>query len=191
MKASRTVVNAAVSAVLMTALCWVVVGCRDSSPLNSTAPRVALRASVAAAPTSSTEFNGFINFCHSADLIGFRVTPGGTVHFGVSNENRWVTGNSLIDGVEHNTGGANINPNGQLVVHLANSLKPDAVNGTWEIVQQVRVPDGASTGVGHGTGDLQGMTIKFTTDPTFVPTSVCNPDMLKAGVHGVILSPAS
>ena len=41
------------------------------------------------------------------------------------------------------------------------------------------------------TGDLQGMTIKFTTDPEFVPGSVCNPDNFKAGVHGVILSPAS
>jgi hypothetical protein len=187
---ARTVVNVAVSALLATALSWVLVGCRDSSPLSPTAPQVALRAAVAAA-SSSTEFDGFINFCHAGDPSGFRVTPGGTVHFGVSNENRWVTGNPLIDGVEHNTGDANINPDGQVVVRLKNSLKPGAVNGTWEIIQQVRVPDGVSTGVGHGTGDLQGMTIKFTTDPTFVPTSVCNPDMLKAGVHGVILSPAS
>jgi hypothetical protein len=156
-----------------------------------TAPQGSLRASVGAAAASSTGFDGFINFCHNAGVIGFRATPGGTVHFGVANENRWVTGNPLIDGLEHNTGDANINPDGQVVVRLQNSLKPDAVNGTWEIVQQLRIGDGVSTGVGHGTGDLQGMTIKFTTDPAFVPTSVCNPDDLKAGVHGVILSPAS
>lgn len=155
-----------------------------------TAPQ-ALRASVAAARASSTEFDGFINFCNNAGLIGFRATPGGAVHFGVSNENRWVTGNPLIDGIEHNTGAANINPDGQGVVNLHLSLKPDAVNGTWEIKQHVTLPEFVTTGVGHGTGDLQGMTIKFTTDPAFVPTSVCNPDMLKAGVHGVILSPAS
>ena len=178
-----------VSAVLATALSGVFVGCRDSSPLRPTAPQVALRAS-AAAPASSTEFDGFINFCHAGDPTGFRATPGGTVHFGVSNENRWVTGNPLIDGVEHNTGGANINPHGQVVVNLDNSLKPDAVNGTWEIRQQFRVPDGVSTGVGHGTGDLQGMTIKFTTDPISGRASVCNPDMLSARVYGVILSPA-
>jgi hypothetical protein len=142
------------------------------------------------ARASSTEFDGFINFCHAADLT-FTTKSKETVHFGVSNENRWVTGNPLIDGVEHNTGAANINPQGQVVVNLDNSLKPDAVNGTWEIKQHLRIGDGVSTGIGHGTGDLQGMTMKFSTDPTFVPTSVCNPDMLKAGVHGVILSPAN
>ena len=191
MKASRTVLNGVVRTVLVTAVSWVLTGCRDSSPLRPTAPQVALRASAEVASASTTEFNGFINFCHAGDPTGFRVTPGGTVHFGVSNENRWVTGNPLIDGVEHNTGNAKITRQGQVVVNLDNSLKPDAVNGTWEIVQQFRVPDGVSTGVGHGTGDLLGMTIKFTTDPEFVPTSVCNPDNFKAGVHGVIVSPAS
>jgi hypothetical protein len=190
MECSRTVVNGVVSAVLVTTLSWVVVGCRDSSPLAPTAPQAVLRASVAASPASSTEFDGFINFCVSDDPSRFKITPGGTIHFGVSNENRWVTGNPLIDGIEHNTGAANINlNNGQVVVHLELSLKPDAVNGTWEIEQQVRPPEG-STGVGHGTGDLQGMTIKFTTEPAG-GTSVCNPDMPKAPVHGVILSPAS
>jgi hypothetical protein len=139
---------------------------------------------------SSTEFDGFINFCFSADLTKVNFTPGETLHFRVSNRNQWVTGNPLIDGIETNTGAANINlNNGEAVVRLNLSLKPDAVNGTWEIEQQVRPPTG-STGVGHGTGDLQGMTIKFTTDPP-VGTSVCNPDMPKGPVHGVILSPAS
>jgi hypothetical protein len=191
MKVRRTVVNGVISAVLLTALSWVLAGCSDSSPLRPTAPHVALTTSASATRASSTEFDGFINFCQAGDPTGFRVTPGGTIHFGVSNENRWVTGNPLIDGVEHNTGNAKITRQGQVIVNLDNSLKPDAVNGTWEIVQQFRVPDGVSTGVGHGTGELQGMTIKFTTDPTFVPTSVCNPDNSKVAVHGVILSPGS
>jgi len=191
MKASSAVANAAVSAVLMAALSSLVVGCTDASPVSPTASQLSPRAAEAAARASSTPFDGFINFCQAGDPTGFRITPGGAVHFGVSNENRWVTGNPLIDGVEHNTGGANVNPHGKVVVNLDNSLKPDAVNGTWEIQQQFRVPDGVSTGVGHGTGDLQGMTIKFTTDPVFLPTSVCNPDLLKSGVHGVILSPGN
>jgi hypothetical protein len=190
MECGRTVVNGVVSALLVAAVSLVVVGCRDSSPLTLTAPQAALSASVTAAPASSTEFEGFVNFCVSDDPSRFKFTPGGTIHFGVSNENKWVTGNPLIDGVEHNTGAANINlHNGQVVVRLDLSLKPDAVNGTWEIEQQVRPPEG-STGVGHGTGDLQGMTIKFTTSPA-AGTSVCNPDMPKAPVQGVILSPAS
>jgi hypothetical protein len=163
MKASRTVVNSVVSATLVTALSLVFVGCRDSSPLRLTAPQGSLRASVAAA-ASSTEFDGFDNNCSSGDLTKFNATPGGTLHFRVSNENRWVTGNSLIDGVERNTGAANFNNTGEGVVHLYSSLKPDAVNGTWEIVTQLSLPDFVGSGVGHGTGDLQGMTIKFTFD---------------------------
>jgi hypothetical protein len=155
-----------------------------------TAPPAARRASVAA-PASSTEFDGFINHCASDDPTRFKITPGETLHFAASNENRWVTGNPLIDGLEHNTVAANINlKNGEGVVHLDLSLKPDAVNGTWEIRQQLSIPEFVSTGVGHGTGDLQGMTIKFTTSPG-AGTSVCNPDMPKAPVQGVILSPAS
>ena len=165
------------------------VGCTDSSPSRLTAPQVAVRASVAAAGASSTEFNGFINFCQG-DFTGFRVTPGGTAHLAVANEHLWVTGNPLIDGIERNTGSGVINPHG-IVVNLDLSLKPAAVSGTWEIRQQFRIPDGTTSGVGHGTGDLQGMTIKFTTDPIIDSPSSCNPDMQKAAVHGVILSPAS
>jgi hypothetical protein len=45
-------------------------------------------------------------------------------------------------------------------------------------------------GVGHGTGDLQGMTIKYTFDLAAGPSD-CNPDGPKGHVHGIILSPAS
>jgi hypothetical protein len=190
MKSSQNGVKTIVSTLLVTAMASVVFGCSDSSPLRATGLKPVFTESTTSDAASSSEFNGFINFCHNAGLIGFSATPGGTVHFGVANENRWVTGNPLIDGLEHNTGDANVSRQGQVVVRLQNSLKPDAVNGTWEMVQQVRIGDGVSTGVGHGTGDLQGMTMKFTTDPEFVPASVCNPDDLKSGVHGVILSSA-
>jgi hypothetical protein len=190
MKANRTVVNSVASAVLITALSWVLAGCRDSSPLPPTAPPVALRASVAAERASSTEFDGFDNACVAGDLTKFNATPGGTLHFRVSNENRWATGNSLIDGVETNTGAANFNNSGQGLVHLTSSLKPDAVDGTWEIQTHLSLPDFVGGGVGHGTGDLQGMTIKYTFDLAVGPSD-CNPDGPKGHVHGIILSPAS
>lgn len=149
----------------------------------------ALFASAAATPASSAEFDGYDNACQG-EATGFRATPGGTVHFRVSNENRWVTGNPLIDGVERNTGVANFGSTGGGVVHLTSSLKPDAVNGTWEIQTHLSLPDFVGFGVGHGTGDLQGMTIKFTFDLAAGPSD-CNPDAPKGHVHGVILSPAS
>jgi hypothetical protein len=191
MEYGRTAVNGVVRALLVTILSLMVAGCRDSSLLTPTSPPVARRASVGEVSAASTGFSGFVNFCVSDDPTRFRITPGATLHFSASNENRWVTGNPLIDGVEYNTVAANINlKNGEGVVHLDLSLKPDAVNGTWEIKQQLSLPERVSSGVGHGTGDLQGMTIKFTTSPGG-GTSVCNPDMPRAPVQGVILSPAS
>src|SRR4051812_29703364 len=173
---------------------WLLVACSGETTAPNLARPIAprsLRASVAAAPASSTEFDGFVNFCVSDDPTKFKITPGETLHFTASNENRWVTGNPLIDGVEHNTVAANINlKNGVGVVHLDVSLKPDAVNGTWQIKQQLSLPERVSSGVGHGTGELQGMTIKFTTEPGS-GTSICNPDMPRGAVHGIILSPAS
>jgi hypothetical protein len=180
------------TALTVTIVSWVIAGCSDSSPLRTTAPPAPLvvRASAAAMSASSTEFDGFDNNCSSADLTRFNATPGGTLHFRVANENRWVTGNPLIDGIERNTGAANFNNTGQGVVHLYSSLKPDAVNGTWEIVTQLSLPGFVGSGVGHGTGDLRGMTIKFDFDLA-AGRSDCNPDGPKGHVHGFILSPAS
>ena len=157
-------------------------------PVGLTSPSVASRTSAALATASTTEFNGFINFCEPGPVTNFKES-GATVHFQVSNLNKWVTGNPLIDGYETNTGSAVIDPHG-LVVNLDNSVKPDAVNGTWEINQQFRIPDGTTSGVGRGTGDLRGMTMKFTTEPIIPSPSDCNPSEFKAAVHGVILSPA-
>jgi|SRR4051812_2617355 hypothetical protein len=169
-------------------LSWMVAGCSDSAPLKPVAPEVAFRSSAVVAPASSTQFDGFINFCEPGPVTDFKES-GTTIHFRVSNLNKWVTGNPLIDGYETNTGRAVIDPHG-LVVNLGNSIKPDAVNGTWEIKQQFRIPDGTTSGVGRGTGDLLGMTMKFTTEPIIPSPSDCNPNEFKGAVHGVILSPA-
>jgi len=168
-------------------LSWIVAGCSDSSPLKPIAPGVVLRASAAVTAASTTEFNGFINFCEPGPVTDFKVS-GATIHFRVSNLNKWVTGNALIDGYETNTGRAVIDPHG-LVVSLDNSIKPDAVNGTWEIKQQFRIPDGTTSGVGRGTGDLQGLTMKFTTEPIIPSPSDCNPNEFKAAVHGSLFRP--
>ena len=188
MKYSSKTVNGFIMPAVVATL-TAVVGCMDSAVTRSTAPQTVSSALLGAAPASRTEFEGFINFCVSNPPGTFRITPGGTLHFTPSNENRWVTGNPLIDGIEHNAVSAIIDlKTGQGVAHLDVSLKPDAVNGTWEIHQELRLPERVSTGVGHGTGDLQGMTIKFTTSAAD-GTSVCNPDMPRGAVHGEILLP--
>jgi hypothetical protein len=174
---------------------FLITACKEPLPTSVNGLKTPTALSAAVEQATQTQFSGLINFCANADLTTFRITPGATLHFkGDGNQTRWVTGNPLIDGFEQNAPHANINlKNGSGVVHLDVSLKPDAVNGTWEIRQQVKISEGApagSTGVGHGTGDLQGMTIKFTTEPPSGAVSVCNPEMPAAAVNGVILSPA-
>jgi hypothetical protein len=169
------------------------VACRDDPTAPNLARLTAPQAAGAsvAARASSTEFDGFVNTCSSTDPTDVKITPRGILHFKASNENKWITGNSLIDGIEHNTVKAKINQNtGQGVVHLDSSLKPDAVNGTWEMEWRISLPDFVGSGVGHGTGHLKGMKIKFTFDLAAGPSD-CNPNAPKGHVHGVILSPAS
>ena len=167
--------------------------CTDERTSPTAPTNVALQSAAAATAATQTEFEGFINFCESEPVV--RITPGGTLHLRGENRTQWVTGNSLIDGFEENAPLLNLNlKNGTGVVHLDVTLRPDAVNGTWEIRQTVSVVDFApagSTGVGHGTGELQGMTIKFTTAPPAGEVSACNPAMVRAGIQGVIISSAS
>ena len=171
------------------------VACNNEAIDRLNAPRVLGGAHFSAvAAATQTEFAGFVNFCWSADPSNFKIV-GSTLHFTGANQNRWVTGNPLIDGAEQNAVLFNLNlKNGNGAAHLDVTLKPDAVDGTWEIRQTLTFRDGVpigSSGVGHGTGDLTGMTIKFATQPAVPVESVCNPDMPKAPVSGVILSPAS
>ena len=64
----RTVVSALFSGLLLTGLGSALVGCSDSSPLRSTAPQPGVRASAAVTAASTTQFDGFINFCQGKTL---------------------------------------------------------------------------------------------------------------------------
>ena len=162
---------------------------------NVTGPANRLRFNLSNEPASATRtaFDGVINFCTSTPPQDVTVT-GHVLHLrGATNRNQWVTGNALIDGVENNVVDGSINlKTGSGIAHLVVTLKPDAVNGTWEIEQILTISGGvpgSSHGVGHGTGDLHGMTIEFTTGPS-AGQSTCNPNNAAGGVHGVITSPA-
>ena len=195
MQSTRNAVIVQVPTALMAAFVGVLCACADS-PTSPNAVKTAFRPLAAVLPATRTEFEGFIHFCGGTDPTKINVTPGDILHFKEgTNQNVRVTGNLLIDGVEHNVVDANINlKSGSGSVHLAVSLKPDAVEGTWEIRQTVTISGGApagSRGVGHGTGDLQGMTIQFTTEPAVPIANVCNPELPGASLHGVVISPAT
>jgi hypothetical protein len=172
----------------------ILMACSDQGAATGLAVPMATPARLVAQQSDiRTAFAGFVNFCESGDADVF-VTPGGTLHVrGGSNRNLWTTGNPLIDGYEENAVMVNLNlHNGTGAAHLDVSLKPNAVNGTWEIRQTVDIsgftPQG-SRGTGHGTGDLRGMTIQFTTAPPQAgSTSSCNPAMGAAGLEGVIIA---
>ena len=74
-------------------------------------------------------------------------------------------------------------------------LKPDPFAGTWEITVHIEIsPSGQSArGVGHGTGELQGMTLKFTGgEAVFGMENPCNAGIpVKILIHGEILARAS
>lgn len=192
-------VSATMSAMLLgaviTSLLGALAACADS-PTNPTASKSAFRPLADVVPATRTEFAGFICFGGGTDGEVV-VTPGGTLHLrGATNVNRWVTGNPLIDGVEHNLADANIDlKTGSGSIHLSLSLTPDAVNGTWEITQTVTLNESASSngaaafarGVGRGTGDLSGMTIEYTLEPAGPISDGCDSGF-GPQLHGFIVS---
>ena len=148
----------------------------------------------AVTPATRTSFEGFIHFCSGGPPDTVIVTPGGTEHIrGATNTNQWATGNPLIDGVENNVVLINFSPVSG-IVHLNVTLEPTASPGsTWEITQAIHFrPDGSvpSKGVGHGTGALRGMTIKFNSDGVAFPPNPCNAFLPSGLLDGVIISPA-
>jgi hypothetical protein len=196
MQSPRRAVIALVPVSLVASIVLVLGACGDA-PTSGSVLTSAFTPLAAAGSATQTEFDGFICFGPSGTEGTVRVTPGGTTHLkGLTNTNQWVTGNSLIDGIENNTVSGNINRSGDGVVHLDVSLKPTGVNGTWEIRQTLTISGGVpqgSTGIGHGTGDLRGMTIKFTTGSAAPRPSGCGSGFAPFGpeLHGTILSPAS
>lgn len=142
-----------------------------------------------------TEFTGFINFCESTTPEGLRITPGETLHLrGARNTNQWATGNNLIDGIEQNVVDLNLAlRQGSGVAHLEGTLTPAAVDATWQIRMTVKIREGvqvSAQGVGHGTGDLHGMTMQFAADPQTQTASICS-SMPAVAVKGIIIAPAA
>ena len=154
-----------------------------------------IAAPVGGSPASRIYFEGLLHSCSEGPPDSINVTPGGTVHIkGFTNTNQWATGNALIDGVENNVVFVSVNFK-TTVVRLDITLAPDAYPGsTWEIMQAAQFrPDGSlvADGVGHGTGALRGMTIKFTVhpdNPVFLDNP-CAPGAPSFPLSGVIISP--
>jgi len=112
-----------------------------------------------------------------------------------TNHNLWVTGNPLLDGFADNVVDADINlKTGAGVAHPRETLQPEALDGTWEITVTVFVDSTGLTarGTGYGTGDLRGMTIRFS-NPGIeeIPpaTNPCSDIPVAVVVEGQILSP--
>ena len=149
---------------------------------------------VGGSPATRIYFDGLMDSCSGGPPASVKVTPSGTVHIkGLSNINQWATGNALIDGIESNVVMTSFNWKTQ-VIRLDITLVPDAFPGsTWEIMQAAQFrPDGSlvADGVGHGTGALRGMTIKFTVRPDdpVAGVNLCNPDLNSIPLSGVIIS---
>ena len=142
---------------------------------------------------TKTAFDGYMHFCSSTAPEKVNPTPGGTLHIrGATNNNLWQTGNPLIDGEETNKVIVNFSRvTGMVRVHM--TLLPDAYPGSsWEITQTLHFrPDGSvpGKGVGHGTGELRGMTIKFNAGDLVFGFNTCSSEP-SAILTGVILAPA-
>ena len=160
---------------------------------------VATAVFAALAPTDApsatrVEFEGFIHSCGGTDPEVVRLTPGGTLHLRrATNANEWVTNNPALDGPETNEViSLNVNPKGHGNVTLHSTLRPLAFNGTWDITVKVTITEDGlvAHGVGHGTGELHGMTVKFTVAPEVVVPNPCSEEG-SLPVSGVVISPGS
>jgi hypothetical protein len=142
-----------------------------------TGPAAASRSSDPSAAAARTAFEGSISPCGGV-ITEERVTPGDVLHQLATNRNVWVTGNPLVDGVENNVVRININlKTGRGVANVQSTITPEGVEGTWELRYQVKVIGGGpatSRGVGHGTGELRGMTLKFTAGLAEPGQNTCN-----------------
>jgi len=151
--------------ILLPAFAWVAIlgGCADQP--TSPSPGVHTSAPRAAVSARRIEFQGFIHPCGGGP-IEERVTPGEVLHLLASNQNKWVTGNPLVDGVENNVARIMIDlKSGKGGANIHSTISPEDKEGTWELRYRVEVTGGnpgTARGTGHGTGALQGMTFKFT-----------------------------
>jgi hypothetical protein len=140
-----------------------------ASPSSESLPRMSAAA--------QTRFEGFIHPC-GGEVTKERATPGEVLHQVATNRNLWDTGNPLIDGEERNVVRININlKTGRGIANVQSTITPEGVDGTWELRYQVKVIGNApatARGVGHGTGELRGMTLKFAAELAEPGTNSCN-----------------
>jgi hypothetical protein len=172
-------------------LAFLTAGCTDELAGPAVEPFPGLAASVT--PATTTTFEGYVYGCSATPPQVSRLTPGWTLHFsGAGNVNRWTTDSPLVSGLEYNAVDANINLNNGIVRAQATAtVVPDAVNGTWEIRFLVKGPEGAS-GVGHGTGELEGKTLRFHITPGQPGPNLCDPtSTFIASIEGEIVTPAT
>lgn len=167
---------------------------RKSLALTSVTSALLVAIAPAGAPSATRmEFDGFVHSCTSTDAEVARATPGGTLHIrGATNTNDWVTNNPYTDGPESNEVIAiNVNPQGHGTVTIHETLRPQAFTGAWDVTLKLTITEAGLVGhgVGHGTGDLHGMTLKFTVAPAPGVPSPCNPEFPSYVVSGVIISP--
>lgn len=128
------------------------------------ASTIALSIPAAGAAGTTTSWTGRFYPCSGTGGEVF-VSADKIVHlFNSTNHNLWVTSTPLLNGFADNVVDAAINiDTGVGVVHPRESLRPSVYDGTWE--SNVLIPPAGSgqppRGVGRGTGELQGMTLKF------------------------------
>ncbi len=117
-----------------------------------------------ATATTTIPFTARMYLCSFEPEID-RVSGDKILHlYNAVNHNLWVATTPLITGWEDNSVDATINlATGTGVAHPHSVMRPFAYDGTWQVVVQLTVtPTGLQgDGTGHGTGALQGMTMKF------------------------------
>lgn len=117
-----------------------------------------------AAATTTVPFTARMYLC-SFEPETDRVSGDKILHiYNAVNHNLWVATTPLITGLEDNSVDATINlTTGTGVAHAHSVMRPFAYDGTWQVIVQLTVtPTGLEgDGIGHGTGALQGMTMKF------------------------------
>ena len=119
---------------------------------------------VHAAAASVVPFSARMYLCSFEPEID-RVSGNKMLHlYNAVNHNLWVATTPLITGWEDNTVDGTINlEKGTGVAHAHSVMRPFAYDATWQVVVQLTVtPSGLDAyGIGHGTGALRGMTMKF------------------------------
>ncbi len=180
------------------AAAFVLAGCQEQ-PTAPQTPALEAGAPSFGASASKTEISGYVFNCGVLEEGETRITPGGVLHArGGEDWIIWDVGNALVDGpgiLDGSGGGLNFNFNNFIITsHGKGVIYPDAVNGTWELVANIKVnpnESGVAITSGRGTGELHGMTLKYEARPIEDGPAAPCPDAFVFEVTGVIVEPAS